>query len=279
MLPPQVVVQTITPVKVVCNAHRVRGTLKSQTHLVPIKLDTSTTTVVNGDPENSSSSSLSQTTECENPSITWCAFLYLRDDFYIKMQKGHNFVMDSWLSTQSSQKGALMISCVYVNRPTRESIRFSQDAQKILGTPNAGGASEWSEALSFEILKCVSNATLEKTEMEIEYFPSGGAITDYQIKIRGESYGVSVTRAFKFKGPFRSQDGIVLLNKKLRGVKESSRLVMRPWKKQILHVLVEEDDIPEVLTQVYQNALSEEIKSDTMVFITLVKNAHWVMKQ
>jgi len=123
------------------------------------------------------------------------------------------------------------------------------------------------------------NATLEKTEMEISYFPFGGSISDYQINIRNTSYGVSVTRGYKFGSTFTEIDAKVLLMKKLKGVLVSSQLVMNGWKKQMLHVLIEEDYIAQVLKDVYQNSIPDDIKKDTLVFVTVVKNAHWVMKQ
>lgn len=43
------------------------------------------------------------------------------------------------------------------------------DAKAICDSPNAGGGSENSEAMSFEVLRRCFNAKLVKTEMEIEY--------------------------------------------------------------------------------------------------------------
>ena len=57
-----------------------------------------------------------------------------------------------------------------------------------------------------------------QTEMEVEYFPEGGSITDMVIRLFDEhTVGVSVTRAFKYHGDYEVEDALRLLNKKLNG--------------------------------------------------------------
>ncbi len=108
-------------------------------------------------------------------------------------------------------------------------ISLTHGAQRVLGTPNAGGSSVWSEAISFEVLSFLCQAVLHKTEMEIEYMP-GSKITDYSVKVMGRDLGVSVTRAMKFskKGDalFTEEDATKLLSKKLTGVIESTKGVV-----------------------------------------------------
>ena len=53
--------------------------------------------------------------------------------------------------------------------------------------------------------------------MEVEYFPEGGSITDYMVRMFDQPLGVSVTRAMKFRGEFDVEDAQRLLNKKLNG--------------------------------------------------------------
>jgi len=75
---------------------------------------------------------------------------------------------------------------------------MSKEARKLLLSPNAGGSSEWSEAVSFELLRVLLGVDLLHTEMELEYTP-GSKITDYSIRLFGQTIiGVSVTRALKF---------------------------------------------------------------------------------
>ena len=57
-----------------------------------------------------------------------------------------------------------------------------------------------------------------QTEMEVEYFPEGGSITDYVCEVYGTRLGVSVTRAMKYwGGEYTLEDACHLLNKKLKG--------------------------------------------------------------
>lgn len=70
---------------------------------------------------------------------------------------------------------------------------------------------------SYELLHRCFGATLLKTETEIEYFPTGGSITDYTCKLNDNTLGVSVTRAWKYRGDFEQEDAIHLLTKKLKG--------------------------------------------------------------
>lgn len=205
------------------------------------------------------------------------AFTLLRNDMTLRLRHRDNFVMDSWLQ-DSTRVGSFVLGFAEMYSTDRTSFRMSEGALKVLKTENAGGNSEWSEAFSYEVMHTLFNGQLEKTEMEIEYFPAGGSITDYQILIRDVSYGVSVTRGFRYRAQFTDRDARVLLEKKLTGVLEATRLVMKKWKNQILHVLVEEEYIADVLERVFR-ALPDEVKGSTLVFVTVVKNAHWIMKQ
>jgi hypothetical protein len=70
------------------------------------------------------------------------------------------------------------------------------DAVRLLGEPNAGGASRVSESMSMEVLSRAFGATLLQTELEIQYWPSqGNPITDFSVTLEGTPLGVSVTRA------------------------------------------------------------------------------------
>ena len=43
-----------------------------------------------------------------------------------------------------------------------------------------------------------------KSEMELDYCPEGSKKVDYAVSLYAERFGVSVTRAFAYKGEFRS---------------------------------------------------------------------------
>jgi len=156
-------------------------------------------------------------------------------------------------------------------------LKLSEGAHKILYSPNAGGSSERSEALSFEILRKVFGAQLVKTEMGIEYEWSISKRTDYSAKIYKTRYGVSVTRAMKYKGEFGVDDATALLTKKLNGVNLSSRDVVEPdaWSKQILHIFTETINNSQVLALAYDK-LSDDLKANTVVIVTVTPDSDWL---
>ena len=82
-------------------------------------------------------------------------------------------------------------------------VRWSPDARRMLSLPNAGGSSLVSEALALELLARTFGASLKKTETELVYHP-GSKMTDFAIDVfGGYPLGVSVTRAYKWRGDFR----------------------------------------------------------------------------
>ncbi len=115
-----------------------------------------------------------------------------------------------------------------------------------------------------------------KTHLSFFLFDQkGGKITDYSIQLYELHIGTSVTRAMKYDGVFDKTDGERLLRKKLAGVLDSSRLVMVPFHKQILHVFAEADYVADVLESVYAE-LEDELRCSTLVMVTVVHNASWI---
>lgn len=152
-------------------------------------------------------------------------------------------------------------------------MNFSEGSQKMMSIPNAGGSSLISEVLSFEFLKLFCHAEFCKTEMEIQYFPQGSKITDYSVMINGEVYGVSVTRAFNFRGNFTEQAAKHLLQKKLNGIYWSSKNVIKrdAWKKQILHCFCPDRQSAKVLENAYRKLKKYE-RGNSIVVITICNN-------
>jgi len=158
-------------------------------------------------------------------------------------------------------------------------IALCPGAVRIKTLPNAGGTSVNSEALSFEVLRRMFNARLHATEMELQYWPENSKITDYSVVIQQRKFGVSVTRAMKFGGGlFTEEDATRLLTKKLFGVVESTKAVIAPfkWKKQILHVWAQTNQIAAMLRTVYDTLIPTEMRSNTVVVVTVATNADWV---
>ncbi|CAD5116069.1 unnamed protein product [Dimorphilus gyrociliatus] len=147
-------------------------------------------------------------------------------------------------------------------------IKLSQGALKLLTIPNAGGSSVISEVLSLEFLSRSFGAHLLKTEMEVEYWPQGGSITDYVARIYDQIIGVSVTRAMKYGGDFAMDDAIRLLNKKLQGVNRSTANNQEGWSKQVLHVWATDKKTAAYVLKAWQ-MLDETVRSDTVVVITV----------
>lgn len=170
------------------------------------------------------------------------------------------------LITNLNSCGVLMTD-VYLNRSI-QNMYLSEAAQKILSVPNAGGNSVNSEVLSFEFLNNCFNAALIKTEMEVEYFPEGGSITDYVCYMFNTKVGVSVTRAMKYKGSYTHDDANRLLTKKLNGIIQSSRNTLEDWHKQILHIWATSQQIATMLVNAY-NDLDIETKSTSVVIVTV----------
>ncbi|KAG0362180.1 hypothetical protein BGZ54_008747 [Gamsiella multidivaricata] len=175
-------------------------------------------------------------------------------------------------------------ACVIINTSIPRRTRFddmdwSADAIRMLNTPNAGGSSLLSEVLSCEMLNRCLGAKLAKTEMEIQYLFAYQPITDYSITLQNlpprVHVGVSVTRAFAFKGAYRKADCRKLLWKKLSGILASTRNVIdERFFKQILHVWVPNGKTARTVQATYKS-LPIEVTRNTVVIVSVV-NAAWV---
>jgi len=148
------------------------------------------------------------------------------------------------------------------------------DAQRVLTEENAGGSSYISEAMSMELLHRAFGALLHKTELELMYFPSDSAITDFSILMPGGvQAGVSVTRALQppHAPRFGVEQAQVLLRKKLKGVLRSTEACINAdFTKQILHIWSESRRTTEALAEAYAS-LEPELTADTVVLITLCR--------
>lgn len=74
-----------------------------------------------------------------------------------------------------------------------DQVGLTEGGRRIRDLPNAGGNSVASEVMSYEVLRASYGAELLKTEMELEYFPMGGSITDYSVLLYDLHIGVSGT--------------------------------------------------------------------------------------
>jgi len=155
---------------------------------------------------------------------------------------------------------------------TGPAFRFSQ--------PNAGGSSKCSEVMSMQWLISCEGAEYYQIETGIHYTTTTGSITDYELIIGGHKIGVSVTRAYL--GPtvtdYTVAAATTLLTKKLEGVIESTANVAPDdaWVKQILHVWTLRPDWVPILEEAW-DALSADLKSDTIVLVTVEANTTYIV--
>lgn len=161
-------------------------------------------------------------------------------------------------------------------------VRWSPDAEKMLQLPNAGGSSLLSEALALELLARSFGASLERTEMQLEY-AAGSKMTDFAVTLYGGyPLGVSVTRAYKWRGGTQEPSGLnvqeaeQLLVKKLTGINTSSRNVKNfRWNKQLLCVWAFCHKDAVLLEQMYKQ-LPAELRANTVLLITRCDGAKWI---
>ena len=167
--------------------------------------------------------------------------------------------------------------------PHRHSqVRWSSDAARMLGLPNAGGSSLCSEALSFEMLARAFGARLEMTEMELRYTP-GSQITDYACRVfNGCVLGVSVTRAVVHRGNGQlgghlcDDEAYRLLSKKLAGINISTRNIQNMrWRKQVLHVWAQSRRDAGTLERQYA-ALPQHLRTNTVMLTSITSGVDWI---
>jgi len=200
----------------------------------------------------------------------------LRKDFEVITPVVHTVAVDACV--RDLTRCAILCNRFVSRVAHPEQLRLGAGARRIQDTPNAGGTSVWSEALSFELMEALFAARLTHTEMEIEYFPMGGSITDYSCEIMGHRVGVSVTRAMKFgSNVMTTAEATTLLTKKLSGINTSSRLVLKKqrWEKQILHIWAASAEIADAVSEAW-HALSDELRSNTIVMMTIADDADWI---
>jgi len=204
---------------------------------------------------------------------------HIRTDFLLWGSISNKFLFDAYIS--NTKGGGIILDHFEALLEKPDTMNLSAGGLKMLNTPNAGGNSVWSEVLSYELLRATYGAQLRRTEMEIEYWPAS-KITDYSVTVLGRHIGVSVTRAInfldlskKFKAPFTSADAHRLLCKKLFGVLASSNATVDKWEKQILHIWTTSKTAARLVVQEYYQ-VDPTLRADTVVVVTLAKNADWL---
>ncbi|KAJ3111913.1 hypothetical protein HK100_002511 [Physocladia obscura] len=151
-------------------------------------------------------------------------------------------------------------------------------ARAILETPNAGGDSIVSECASVESLTRTlfgNTATqLLATEMNVQYAPSGGSMTDYLVRWGYTNVSVSVTRVFDATTNTRVSTALAtrILEKKLQGIQFARRALFAPVRGRdcawMLHVFVPRGGDAKTVRHAWKR-LASGIRNGVVVVVTV----------
>jgi len=191
----------------------------------------------------------------------------LNINFTLKYGLDQVFAFTRFLKNKTIGPFCVLNRVDFVRKPSLA--HLSEGGRKIFTDPNAGGNSIFSEVFSYEILRSILGLKLERTEMELDYWPRGGKITDYSVSTHCGNYlGVSVTRAMcrSEASIFEQEDAERLLTKKLEGIIQSSKNVYPKFycDKQILHILAESDEIAYTLAMCLKTKSSKFFLQNTI---------------
>lgn len=156
-------------------------------------------------------------------------------------------------------------------------LQLGHDAARSLVIDNAGGNSEYSEAMSMHYFEHVFNGKDFILENEVEYWREFKMV-DYICTIRNERIGVSVTRAMGFphSSMFVKKDAENLLKKKINGLIVACDLVLtkHSFTKSILHVWCQNKRIANLVREAYEEAIEIDamglkVLCDVAVILTI----------
>jgi hypothetical protein len=151
---------------------------------------------------------------------------------------------------------------------------LSAEGRTVAETPNRGGTSTASEAISFEVLRRCEAATLLETEADILYEDPNGKKTDILVDIDGGVVGVSVTRAFVFPPgtPMSAERATEQLTDKLGDavLADANVADSHTWSRHILHVIAFDAQHADAMSAAWQE-LHDTVGGDTLVLITVTE--------
>lgn len=164
-----------------------------------------------------------------------------------------------------------------LNLKPYEKLKLGPDAARSLLIDNAGGNSEYSEAISIHYYENVFGASDFILETEVEYWRDYKMV-DYICTINNQRIGVSVTRAMGFprSSSFTREDGKNLLKRKINGLIVACDLVItkHSFTKSILHIFCQNNRIAHIMKEVYEQELEIDsmglkVLCDVIVVITV----------
>jgi len=159
-------------------------------------------------------------------------------------------------------------------------VRLSSGAQTMITSRNAGGSSDISESLSFEVFYRLFGAKLIESEMAIEYDYEHSPRIDYSAVILGRRVGVSVTRAIDHHSGVTLTEAYRLLYKKLYGLAMSRLYVIETssWDVSVLHVWCRDTDSLVWLQRMFNRIVVRhcQLLSNTILLVSLSSSAPFI---
>ncbi|AYV81008.1 MAG: hypothetical protein Harvfovirus13_14 [Harvfovirus sp.] len=146
-------------------------------------------------------------------------------------------------------------------------------AKASLSIENAGGSSDFSEALSIDLMAARFGASKFALEMEVEYWISYKKC-DFVTVIHNQNFGVSVTRAMGYPKATNFTEGHAtkLLNSKINGLLAAREVVgeKHHFTKCILHVWCQTNEIASLICKAHQvMVLADSVISQVIVLVTV----------
>jgi len=159
-------------------------------------------------------------------------------------------------------------------------VHLSDGAHVMMNSQNAGGSSDISESLSFEVFYRLFGAKLIQTEMSIEYDYEHSPRIDYSAVMLGRRIGVSVTRAIDHHSGVTLAEAYRLLYKKLYGLAMSRVYVLdtSSWDVSVLHVWCRDTDSIIWLQRMFNRIVvrHRQLLSNTILFVSLSSAAPFI---
>ena len=194
----------------------------------------------------------------------------------------NKMIVDDFIRTPYLDQHNYTSAVVYdrLRLKLHDDLVLGHHATRTLITDNAGGASEYSEAMSMHYLENVYSGTDFILETEVKYW-SEFKMVDFICTIYGQRIGVSVTRAMGFpcSSRFTEEDGRHLLSKKINDIIVACDLVItcHSFAKSILHVWCQNQRIADIMKKLYKeeleiDAMGHKVLCDVLVIITVCSN-------
>ena len=174
-------------------------------------------------------------------------------------------------------------NCVFIDRIRIESPPYlNHHSYRALTSPNAGGKSTVSEALSIQYFIDHYNASSVLIEKEIEYWIDY-KIVDFVCTLNNQRVGVSVTRAMFFPKAkhignpsypqeYTIEDARKLIRKKLYGliIARNGACNKHSFYKSILHIWCQTRKIADLLKQAYSELDIDDFNLDVKGVVSVI---------